>query len=366
LFVALTVVAKLTLSWVANKIFSAFAGIVDPILEAIKSIATKTWSWVKSLFGFGGSSPAQNGGASGSWEQSSATDFSGSRRRVAALSASPAANIMPDVSKVAGGGGAKVSSLSGENIFDPNLGAGLTGSAYLAARRRRFGDEMKNDPALREQVAAMIVTEGVKDPVPVIESLMNRMDMTGGTLKKGLYSGFYGPINRGQLPAAVARLRRDPKLRARMEAAIDSALQGSNTIKGATDQGLPTDPNGRWMGGRIMRGGNVFNDWGGGRFGSLRGHAASKAYREMLQRGVEEGGTQAVPSVTANVPPSTSAETSALLQKHGSAILGGAGGPVSININGNSHDPEALATLVQRRIDEAMNWRMHDIDHTLA
>lgn len=36
------------------------------------------------------------------------------------------------------------------------------------------------------------------------------------------------------------------------------------------------------------------------------------------------------------------------------------GGPVAIHINGNSHDPEALATLVQRRIDESMNWRTHD------
>lgn len=40
--------------------------------------------------------------------------------------------------------------------------------------------------------------------------------------------------------------------------------------------------------------------------------------------------------------------------------VGGAGGLVSININGTSHDPEALATLVQRRIDESMNWRTHD------
>ncbi|MFB6418218.1 MULTISPECIES: phage tail tape measure protein [Bradyrhizobium] len=40
--------------------------------------------------------------------------------------------------------------------------------------------------------------------------------------------------------------------------------------------------------------------------------------------------------------------------------VGGAAGPVSININGTSHDPEALATLVQRRIDESMNWRTHD------
>ncbi|MBR1030290.1 phage tail tape measure protein [Bradyrhizobium liaoningense] len=39
---------------------------------------------------------------------------------------------------------------------------------------------------------------------------------------------------------------------------------------------------------------------------------------------------------------------------------GGGRGSVAIHINGNSHDPEALATLVQRRVDESMNWRAHD------
>lgn len=35
-------------------------------------------------------------------------------------------------------------------------------------------------------------------------------------------------------------------------------------------------------------------------------------------------------------------------------------GNVAIHINGGSHDPEALATLIQRRINESMNWRAHD------
>jgi hypothetical protein len=42
------------------------------------------------------------------------------------------------------------------------------------------------------------------------------------------------------------------------------------------------------------------------------------------------------------------------------SLLGGSHGNVAIHINGNSHDPEALATLVQRRVDESMNWRTHD------
>lgn len=71
----------------------------------------------------------------------------------------------------------------------------------------------------------------------------------------------------------------------------------------------------------------------------------------------QKGVTDEVPSsVIQNVPPSVSS---------GAGVGAGAGdvrsmGPVAIHINGNSHDPEALATLVQRRIDESMNWRTHD------
>lgn len=166
-----------------------------------------------------------------------------------------------------------------------DVGAGLQGSEYLAARRARFAEELNKNPQLRKQIAGMIATEGERDPVPVVESLMNRMDMEGKSLRSGLYSGFYGPINRGQLPGAIASLERNPKRMARMNAAIDAALAGSNTIKGATDQGMFSDPNGRWPGGRVIRGGQVFNDWGGSHYGH-GGHLGSQEFREMLQRGV--------------------------------------------------------------------------------
>ena len=170
-----------------------------------------------------------------------------------------------------------------------NVGEGLSGSSYLAARRERFAQEMRDNPGLRDQVAGMLLTEGAHDPVPVAESLMNRMDYSGGSVHGALHSGFYGPINRGQLPSAIAQLRRNPELNARMNRAIDSALAGSNLIRGATDQGLPTDPNGQWQGGRMTRGGNVFNDWGGG----PGGHAGAAAYRENLMRRVQQETQQA-------------------------------------------------------------------------
>jgi hypothetical protein len=54
-----------------------------------------------------------------------------------------------------------------------------------------------------------------------------------------------------------------------------------------------------------------------------------------------------------NVPPVPTGQFQA-------GLGGGSRGNVAIHINGNSHDPEALATLVQRRVDESMNWRAHD------
>ncbi|GAA0029106.1 phage tail tape measure protein [Bradyrhizobium ottawaense] len=76
-----------------------------------------------------------------------------------------------------------------------------------------------------------------------------------------------------------------------------------------------------------------------------------------MQPWKKKGVTDQVPSsVIQNVPPPSQPMATGGMQ----AMNGGAGGPVNIHINGNSHDPEALATLVQRRIDETMNWRIHD------
>lgn len=180
--------------------------------------------------------------------------------------------------------------------YDESVGRGLSGSAYLKARRERFRKEMESNPALRDKLAGMMALEGEKDPIPVIESLMNRMDFTGQSLEKGLGEGnpksFYGPLRRGQLPGAVSALQRNPKRMKRLQDAIDAALAGSNTIKGATDQGMRSDPNGRWPGGMVDRGGgNIFNDWGGG----PGGHEGSRRYREMIQRGVETERSADVP-----------------------------------------------------------------------
>ncbi|MET4320338.1 phage tail tape measure protein [Bradyrhizobium sp. RT5a] len=79
----------------------------------------------------------------------------------------------------------------------------------------------------------------------------------------------------------------------------------------------------------------------------------------MVRRGkpaVPQGVTSQVPpsQMIQNVPPPSPAPGI------GGGMMRGGFGPAQININGSSHDPEALATLVQRRIDESMNWRTHD------
>lgn len=97
------------------------------------------------------------------------------------------------------------------------------------------------------------------------------------------------------------------------------------------------------------------------KYGLSWGGDWSKKYNDPMH--FEWNGTQPwknVPSpadATQNVPSPIRGDASLGVLRGG---VGGAGGPVSININGSSHDPEALATLVQRRIDESMNWRTHD------
>lgn len=173
-------------------------------------------------------------------------------------------------------------------------GGGAGSSAFLRQQRQGFADQL-SDPGVRQRVAGMAQLEG--SPQHTIESLANRFNYVNGqraaqglpplSVDQMLNSGFYGPINRGQLPGAVAELRNNPQRAARMENAIQGVLNGSNLVRGYTDQGLPTDPNGSMRSAEtardhITRGGNEFTDWAGG----PGGRAAARAYRERVQAGV--------------------------------------------------------------------------------
>jgi len=179
---------------------------------------------------------------------------------------------------------------------------GLHGSAVLAAQRSGIKAEIDKDPSLRNELAGMMKLEG--SPQQTMESLANRTVMMNQwrksrglkplSVRQMLHSGFYGPINRGQLPGAIANLARNPHEMARMNKAIDSVLGGSNTIRGFTDQGMPSDPNGAWgmRHGHLMKGGNLFTDWGGG-----PGHDFATRFREEQQRAVAGEGAHDTASI---------------------------------------------------------------------
>lgn len=186
------------------------------------------------------------------------------------------------------GSGARSGAAMG-NFSDP--GAGLAGSDYLKAQRAPLAGEIAKTPGLREKLSGMLMLEGT--PHETMESLANRTVMMNKSrterglppmsLQQMLFSGFYGPLNRGQLPGAIRQLSRNPALAKKLSDAIDATVGGSNLLKGATDQGMPSDPNGQWAGGgfRLRKGGNIFNDWGGG-----PGHDYARRFREEQQRAV--------------------------------------------------------------------------------
>lgn len=260
-------------------------------------------------------------------------------------------------------------------VGDTTTGMGLSGNAFLAARRARFAEEMKNDPTLKRDIAAMQLTEGASGG-GTVESLYNRADMMGWSLRKtlgyyadgsqsvdkyGRRNSFYGPIRRGELPAAIAKLNANPKLRVEYDAYTDAGLAGSHKIGGFTDQGLSTDPNGTKTRKRlglsalptINIGGNEFTEWGGTK--------RSRDYRLTIEKGIAGSGDSPIKSVPS---PADAVKNVPAAPQSGVPMRGdfggGGRGSVAIHINGNSHDPEALATLVQRRVDEKMNWRAHD------
>jgi hypothetical protein len=174
--------------------------------------------------------------------------------------------------------------------------SGEGGSKYLQEQRAPFVKELENDPALKRHLAGLAAAEHESDATAVVESLYNRTAFVNEErAKKGLPpvslrhmigigdpKSFYGPERTGHVPVlSGARLER-------MEKAIDAAAK-SNLLKGATDQGSGRDPNVYWPGGKIVRGGETYNDWG------AYGHEAARKFREAQQAAVARGGT--VPSI---------------------------------------------------------------------
>src|SRR6266704_1397069 len=177
---------------------------------------------------------------------------------------------------VVGGGGA----LSGNaDVADV---ANLAGNEALEKQRASRIAELNNDPELKENVLKMLALEESKG-VPrtaAMEALLNRSVMTKNSIKQELFSGFYGPINRGGLNRELGE-----GSRATSQAAMDAAGRGSNLIQGRTDQGAPGDPNARGPGLIKVPGtGGIYNYWQGKRGGHFYSHEESAAFAEQQNR----------------------------------------------------------------------------------
>lgn len=157
-------------------------------------------------------------------------------------------------------------------------------SPVLERERAKFRNEL-NNPRTRWETLAMMALEHDQDPAAVAESLLNRSDYAKSSVHNMLHSGFYGPVNFGKLGAEIRRLQNDPQRAARLNAGLETALRGSNLLGGATDQGSHRDPNVGWRGGRVIRFGETYNDWGGG----PGGHAGAERYRKQQQQRVRAG-----------------------------------------------------------------------------
>ena len=147
------------------------------------------------------------------------------------LAGTSAAGGLPDTGSYAGvarrGYGGATQLPSGPSAANP----------YIAEQRAGFAKELQ-DPQFRSQFAAMLQKEG--PTLGTAESAMNRAaasghslhEMVAGRTGRAFYST-YGSFMRGSAGA----LRKYNPL-------IDKTLAGSDTIRGFTDQGMPTDPNG--------------------------------------------------------------------------------------------------------------------------
>ena len=191
------------------------------------------------------------------------------------------------------GGGGRGGGDVGPGVDTAAIPAGAgTPNEAIAAQRKAMMDQINASPPLREKVLSMLQSEesGVGPRTATAEALFNRVAMIqkhdpSWTIAKELASGFYGPINRGELTTTRGRSR------AQSEAALASAAGGSMIIHGRTDQGMVGDPNAGGPGRvRVPGTGGIFNFWKGKRSGHYFSPEESAGFAAEEERIAAGGG----------------------------------------------------------------------------
>ena len=246
---------------------------------------------------------------------------------------------------------------SGAPGDDPRYAAAGFGPAgpsdYFAQRRARFKAELEADPSIRAFLKAVAHREDDRHPEAVIESLMNRQDYSGGTLRRGLTNGFYEPVNKGMIPGALREIESNPALSRRLDAAVDRVLAGSNLLRGATDQGsknpagMRQAPNIDWQGGRLQDPitKELYMDFGGG----PGGHAGAQRWREQTQAEWAKAGGGTVGQGQAPANP-----TLAYAAQPGAQPS--ATGPVRLSGSASGADPRLHAILAEASKSLPEGW----------
>lgn len=231
------------------------------------------------------------GGGGGGW---------GSREYPSVGGSGGGQGTVPEMLRRQGGGRADAGAGGGLPGSQVDTTTGTVGSAegneYLKQMRAPYRAELEQNPETRKLLGAIISAENPGAGPAVAESLMNRTalvnekraregkeplslrDMIVGHPSIDRGKSFYGPMRSGAINAHMRKMN-DPKFAEQMNKRIDQALEGSNLIKGHTDQGSAGDPNYHSGGVGVNINRERFNDWG---------YPGSRAFRERLMARVQE------------------------------------------------------------------------------
>lgn len=175
------------------------------------------------------------------------------------------------------------------------------GNAYLQQQRGWIAQELQQKPGLRRYIGGVIAHEQGPpgEQAKVFEAMANRMNYIH-TLPgyqnlsvedylrgKGPGGQFYGPIQKGQINEKFLRDTYDANPAA-SNSAMDSVLQGSNNLRGYTDQGSRGDPN--WHKGTYIDSNKEsYGDWTGPRATTWR--------QQQQQQAAQAGPGTSAPAV---------------------------------------------------------------------